>query len=110
MELADRLSEARLRDITEIIYNQYGFIPGKSTTEVFVLRMVQANYREKGYGTHPVFVDFDKSMGSSAQRITLVDPEEKECSGKIDQCHPIYYVEGQPDPNTDKIWCSDYLH
>ena len=33
MKLAERLIEAKLRDITEIANNQYGFRPGKSTTE-----------------------------------------------------------------------------
>ena len=45
MKLAERLIEARLRDITEIANNQYGFRPGKSTTEpIFVLRMMQEKY------------------------------------------------------------------
>ena len=59
IKLAERLIEARLRDITEIANNQYGVRPGKSTTEpIFILRMMQEKYREKGQDLHLVFVDF----------------------------------------------------
>ena len=65
MKLAERLIEARLRDITEIANNQYGFRPGKSTTEpFFILRMMQEKYREKGQecqDLHLVFVDLEKA-------------------------------------------------
>ena len=62
MKLAQILIEARLRDITEIANNQYGFRPGKSTTEpIFILRMMQEMYREKGQDLQLVFVDLDKA-------------------------------------------------
>ena len=62
MKLAERLIKERLRDITEIANNQYGFRPGKSTTEpIFILRMMQEKYREKGQDLHLVFVDLDKA-------------------------------------------------
>ena len=45
MKLADRLIEARLREITEITNNHVGFIPGQSTTwYIFVLRRMQEKY------------------------------------------------------------------
>ena len=62
MKLAERLIEARLRDMTEIANNQYGFGPGKSTTEpIFILRMMQEKYMEKGQDLHLVFVDLEKA-------------------------------------------------
>ena len=49
MILADRWLEAKLQGITDITNNQYGFNPEKSTTEpIFILRMMQEKYREKG--------------------------------------------------------------
>ena len=58
MKLADRLIEARLRDVTEIANNQCGFRPGKLTTEpIFILRMMQEKYRD----LHLVFVDLEKA-------------------------------------------------
>ena len=62
MKLAETLIEARLRDITEIANNQYGFRPGKSTTgPIFILRTMQEKYREKGQDLHLVFVDLEKA-------------------------------------------------
>ena len=42
--------------------NQFGFRPGKSTTEpIFALRMLQEKYREKNKELHVVFVDLEKA-------------------------------------------------
>ena len=61
-KLAEILIEARLRDITEIANNPYGFRPGKSTNEpIFIFRMMQGKYREKGQDRHLVFVDLAKA-------------------------------------------------
>ena len=58
MKLWERIIEARLREITNIADNQFGFRPGKSTTEpIFALRMVQ----EKNKELHMVFVDLEKA-------------------------------------------------
>ena len=41
MKIWKRIIEARLRDSVEISKQQYGFIPGKETTNaMFVLRML----------------------------------------------------------------------
>ena len=61
MKLRERMIEARLREITKIADNQFGFIPGKSTTEpIFALRMLQEKYRVKNKELHMVFVDLRK--------------------------------------------------
>ncbi len=47
MKLCERMIEAGLREITNIADNQFGFRPGKSTTEpIFALTMLQEKYRE----------------------------------------------------------------
>ena len=47
MKVWDRIIEARLRDRVEISKQQYGFIPGKETTNtMFALRMLMEKYRE----------------------------------------------------------------
>ena len=54
--------EARVRETTNIANNQFGFRPGKSTTEpIFALRMLQEKYRERNKELHVVFVDFEKA-------------------------------------------------
>ena len=41
MKIWERIIEARLRDRVEISKQQYGFMPGKGTTDaMFVLRML----------------------------------------------------------------------
>ena len=62
MKLWERLIEARLRHITSIGNTQYGFRPGKSTTEpIFILRILQDKYREMNKELHMVFVDLEKA-------------------------------------------------
>ena len=62
MKLWERIIEARLREIINIADNQFGFRPGKSTTEpIFALRMLHEKYREKNKELHMVFVDLEKA-------------------------------------------------
>ena len=62
MKLWERLIEARLRQITSIDNTQYGFCPGKSTTEpIFILRILQEKYREMNKELHMVFIDLEKA-------------------------------------------------
>ena len=62
MKLWERLIEARLRQITSIGNTQYGFRPGKSTTEpIFILQILQEKYREMNKELHMVFVDLEKA-------------------------------------------------
>ena len=47
MKVREKIIEARLRDIVEITKQQYGFMPGKRTTDaMFALRMLMEKYRE----------------------------------------------------------------
>ena len=51
-----------MRQITSINNTQYGFRPGKSTTEpIFILRILQEKYREMNKELHMVFVDLEKA-------------------------------------------------
>ena len=62
MKLWERLIEARLQQITSICDTQYGFRPGKSTTEpIFILRILQVKYREMNKELLMVFVDLEKA-------------------------------------------------
>ena len=58
----ERIIEARLRVRVEISKQQYGFMPGKGTTDVmFVLRMLMEKYKEGQRELHCVFVDLEKT-------------------------------------------------
>ena len=57
-----RIIEARLRDRVEISKQQYGFMPGKGTTDAMLaLRMLMEKYREVQIELHCVFVDLEKA-------------------------------------------------
>ena len=62
MKVWERIIETRLRDRVEISKQQYGFIPGKGTTDaMFALRMLMEKYREGQKELHCVFVDLEKA-------------------------------------------------
>ena len=62
MKLWERIIETRLREITKIAEKQFGFNPGKSTTEAIIaLRVLQDEYREKNKYLSVVFVDLVKA-------------------------------------------------
>ena len=62
MKVWERIIEARRRDRVEISKQQYGFMPGKGTTDaVFALRMLMEKYREGQRELHCVFVDLEKA-------------------------------------------------
>ena len=62
MKVWERIIETRLRDRVEISKQQYGFMPGKGTTDaMFALRMLMENYMEGQKELHCVFVDLEKA-------------------------------------------------
>ena len=62
MKIWERIIEARLRDRVEIGKQQYGFMPGKETTNaMFALRMLIEMYRKGQRELHCVFVDLEKA-------------------------------------------------
>ena len=64
MKLWERVIEARLRQEVEICEQQYGFMPGKSTTDpMFALRLLMEKYIEGQKKLHCVFVDLEKAYG-----------------------------------------------
>ena len=62
MKIWERIIEARLRDRVEINKQQYGFMPGKETTDVmFALRMLMEKYREDQRELYCIIVDLEKA-------------------------------------------------
>ena len=60
MKIWERIIESRLRDRVEISKQQYGFKPGKGTTDaMFALRMLMEKYREGQRELYCVFVDLE---------------------------------------------------
>ena len=62
MKLWERVIEIRLRSELTFSEQQYGFMPGKSTTDaLFALRLLMEKYREGQKELHCVFVDLEKA-------------------------------------------------
>ena len=62
MQLWERIIERRLRSDLTFSNQQYGFMPGKSTTDAsFALRVLMEKYREGQKELHCVFVDLEKA-------------------------------------------------
>ena len=62
MKVWERIIKTRLRDRVEISKQQYGFMPGKKTTNaMFALRMLMEKYRKGQRELHCVFVNLEKA-------------------------------------------------
>ena len=62
MKVWERIIETRLKDRVEISKQQYGFMPGKGTTDaMFALRMLMEKYRQGQKELHCVVVDLEKA-------------------------------------------------
>nr|GEW54657.1 hypothetical protein [Tanacetum cinerariifolium] len=77
MKLWERVIERRLRKETKVSENQFGFMPGRSTTEaIHLLRSLMEKYREKQRDLHIDFLDLEKAYDSVPRELvwkTLID-------------------------------------
>ena len=70
MKLWERVIEQRLRGMTQISTNQFGLIPGRSTTEaIFLIRQVIERFREQKKDLHLVFIDLEKAYDKITRNV-----------------------------------------
>jgi hypothetical protein len=71
-KLLERMIEHRLRHEATILENQFGFMLGRSTMEAiffFSLKCIMERYREVCEDIHMVFIDLEKAMIGSLERL-----------------------------------------
>jgi hypothetical protein len=62
MKLWERIIEHRLREVTNVTENQFGFMSRRSTMEViFLIRQLMERCREQKKHLHIIFIDLEKA-------------------------------------------------
>ena len=63
MKVWEKILDGRLKSIVNISNNQFGFMPGRSTTDAsFIFRQLQQKYSEKKKRLYHIFVDLEKAF------------------------------------------------
>ena len=92
MKLWERVIEQRLRREDTISKNQFGFMPGRSTTEaIHLLRQLVEKFRDKKKDLHMVFIDLEKAYDRVPRDVLWWVLEKKMVSSKyIDIIKDMY--------------------
>ena len=83
MKVWERIIDRRLREETTIGNEQFGFMPGRWTTDaIFAVQQLMEKHREKQAGLHMVFIDLEKAYDRVPRREVWRCMREKGVSEK----------------------------
>jgi Reverse transcriptase (RNA-dependent DNA polymerase) len=70
INLWEKVIEHRLRKLTTISKNQFGFMPARSTMEaIFLIRQLMERHREQKKDLHMIFLDLEKAYDKIPRNI-----------------------------------------
>ena len=71
-KVLEKLLETRLRKLVTINDQQFGFMPGRGTTDaIFVTRQITEKYIAKGKKLHWIFIDLEKAFDRVPRRVMV---------------------------------------
>ena len=84
MKVWERVLNERLKQVTNVGENQYGFRVGKSTAgSIFIVRQSQEKYLEKKKKLYHIFFDLEKAFDKAPRNKKGYG--QTECTRKVDQ-------------------------
>ena len=70
MKIIERVLERRIRTLVDCVEAQFGFMPGKGTTDaLFLGRRLQKEHRAKDKRMYVCFIDLEKAFDRAARRV-----------------------------------------
>jgi hypothetical protein len=70
MKLWERVIEHRLRRMTSVTKNQFGFMPGRSTMEaIFLVRQLMERYKQQKKELYMVFIYLEKTYNKIPRNV-----------------------------------------
>ena len=70
MKIIERVLERRIRTLVDFDETQFGFMPGKGTTDaLFLVQRLQEEHRAKDKGLYVCFVDLEKAFDRVPRRV-----------------------------------------